>query len=101
MYEFTRLDEQPEPQPSGDRFGPPRKRTGADLLDPSQFPPVRPKCFGCRRSVALTEIGEHIRGCEKVSAEDLARFNTALGEFGLNPSRARELVEEFLSRLRS
>ncbi|HTX14009.1 MAG TPA: hypothetical protein VMD77_01855 [Candidatus Baltobacteraceae bacterium] len=51
--------------------------------------------------MALTEIGEHIRGCEKVSAEDLARFNTALGEFGLNLSRARELVEEFLNRLRS
>lgn len=38
MYEFTRLEEEPQPQPSGSRLGPPRKHTGVDLLDPPQFP---------------------------------------------------------------
>jgi hypothetical protein len=31
MYEFTRLEE-PEPQASGRRFGPPRKHTAVGLL---------------------------------------------------------------------
>jgi len=101
MYEFIRTEEEPEPQPSGNRFGPPHKRTGADLLDPSQFPVMRPRCFGCSRPVPLSEIGRHIRGCDKVAAEDLARFKAALFEFELNPSRAREVVEQFLTRLRS
>ena len=38
MHEFTPLEEEPQPQPSGSRLGPPRKRTGVDLLDPPKFP---------------------------------------------------------------
>lgn len=100
MYEFTRLEKEPESQPSGSRFGPPRKRTGAGLLDSPQFPPIRPKCFGCSRSLAITEITRHILNCDRVLPRDLARFETALAEFNANPSRAREVVEEFVNRVR-
>jgi len=101
MYEFTRLEEEPEPQPSGSRFGPPRKRTGADLLDSPQFPSIHPRCFGCSQRVDVNEIGEHILNCEKVPPEDLARFKTALSEFRANPRRAREVLERFVDRMRT
>jgi hypothetical protein len=100
MYEFTRLEEEPEPQASGSRFGPPRKYTAASLLDPSQFPSIRPRCFGCSRPLAVAEIGQHILNCDRVSIQDLLRFRTALAEFEVNPSHAREVVEEFMNRVR-
>jgi hypothetical protein len=98
MYEFTRLEEEPEPQASGNRFGPPRKYTATSLLDPSQFPSIRPRCFGCSQPLAVAEIGLHILNCERVSIQDLVRFKTARSEFEVNPSRAREVVEEFVNR---
>jgi hypothetical protein len=100
MYEFTRLEEEPEPQTSGRHFGPPRKHTAADLLDPPQFPPIRPMCFGCSQPLMIAEIGRHILSCDRVSAQDLARFNTALAEFKASPNRAREVVEQFVNRVR-
>lgn len=45
-------------------------------------------------------VGRHILSCDKVLAQDLARFETAFAEFTLNPSRAREVVEAFVSRVR-
>ena len=100
MYEFTRLEEQPEPQASGSRFGPPRKYTAASLLDPSQFPSIRPRCFGCSQPLAIAEIGRHILNCDRVSVQDLVRFKTARSEFEVSPNRAREVVEEFVNRVR-
>jgi hypothetical protein len=38
MHKFTRAEEEPEPQPSGSRFGPPRKYTSAGLLDQPSSP---------------------------------------------------------------
>lgn len=101
MYEFTRWERELEPQPSGSRFGPPRKRTAADLLDPAQFPPIRPRCFGCLKPLAIAEIGQHILNCERVSVQDLARFKIALAEFNENPDSALEVLERFLTRIRS
>ncbi len=101
MYEFTRLEGEPEPKASGDRFGPPRNHITAGLLDSAHFPPLRPKCFGCFQPLAIAEIGRHILNCEKVSFQDLARFKSALAEFQANPSRAREVVAEFVNRVRS
>jgi len=100
MYEFTRLEEEPEPQTSGSRFGPPPKYTAADLLDSPQFPSIRPRCFGCLRPLVIAEIGRHILSCERVLARDLARFKFALAEFQANPSRALEVLEEFMNRVR-
>lgn len=100
MYEFTRLEGEPEPQASGDRFGPPRKHTTAGFLDSPQFPSIRPKCFGCYQPLVIAEIGRHVLNCEKVSFQDLARFKSALAEFQANPSRAREVVAEFVNRIR-
>ncbi len=100
MYEFSRREEEPEPQSSGDRFGPPRKNIAAGLLDSPQFPRIRPRCFGCSRPMVVSEIGRHILSCDKVLAQDLARFQTAVAEFTLNPSRAREVVEVFVNHLR-
>jgi hypothetical protein len=98
MYEFTELEEEPESQTSGRRFGPPRKHTTASLLDPSQFPPIRARCFGCQQAFVVNEISRHILSCDRVLAQDLARFKAALAEFKANPSRAREVVEEFVNR---
>ena len=100
MYEFNKVEEEPEPQASGSRFGPPRKHTGAGLLDPAQYPPIRPRCFGCSQPLMVAEISRHILSCDKVSAQDLARFKTALAEFKANPSHAREVVEGFVNRIR-
>jgi hypothetical protein len=36
-----------------------------------------------------------------VSAEDLARFKTALAEFKTNPALAREIAEAFMNRFRT
>jgi hypothetical protein len=100
MYEFNKVEEELEPRASGRRFGPPRKHTGAELLDPAQFPPIRPKCFGCSQPLMVAELRRHILSCDKVSAQDLARFETALVEFNANPSRAREVLERFVNRMR-
>ncbi len=100
MYEFVRRENELEPQASGNRFGPPRKHTAASLLDPSQFPPIRPRCFGCSQPLMVAEISRHILSCDKVLATDLVRFTTALVEFKANPSHAREVVEEFVKRVR-
>ncbi len=100
MYEFTRREEEPEPQGSGSRFGPPGKNIAAGLLDWPQFPRIRPRCFGCSQPMAVAEIGRHILRCDKVPAQDLERFQTAFAEFTLNPSRAREVVEAFVYRVR-
>ena len=100
MYEFIQIGEEPEPQASGDRFGPPRKYTAAGLLDPSHFPSIRPRCFGCSRPVAVAEIGLHVLNCDRVSIQDLVRFKTARAEFEANPSRAPQLVEQFVTRFR-
>ena len=100
MYEFNKLEAEPEPQASGSRFGPPRKHTGAGLLDPAQYPPIRPRCFGCSQPLMIAEISRHILSCDKVSAQDLARFKTALAEFKANPGRAREIAEGFVNRMR-
>jgi hypothetical protein len=100
MYEFTRLEEELQPQPSGSRFGPPRKLITADLLDPHQFPPIRPRCFGCSQAQALAEISRHILSCERVLVQDLERFEAARAEFKANPSRAREVIERFVNRIR-
>ena|SRR2546427_1030687 len=99
MYEFKKLEEEPEPQASGNRFGSPRKHTLAGLLDPA-YPPIRPRCFGCSQPLMVAEISRHILSCDKVSARDLARFKSALVEFMANPSRAREVVEGFVNRIR-
>jgi hypothetical protein len=48
----------------------------------------------------IAEIGRHILSCSKVLAKDLARFRLALVEFEANPSGAREVVEEFVIRVR-
>lgn len=45
-------------------------------------------------------IGRHVLSCEKVLAQDLARFETAFAAFTLDPSRAREVVETFVNRVR-
>jgi len=50
--------------------------------------------------MALDGIGRHILSCEKVLAQDLARFETAFAEFTLNPRRAREVAEAFANRVR-
>jgi len=101
MYESARPDEEPEPKASGRGFGPPRKHTAAGLLDPPQFPPIRARCFGCRQPFVVAEISRHILSCDRVSAQDLARFEAALAEFKENPSRAREVVEQFVNRVRT
>jgi hypothetical protein len=100
MYEFTRREEEAEPQSSGDRWGPPRKNIAAGLLDSPQFPRIRPRCFGCSQPMALHGIGRHVLSCDKVLAQDLARFETAFAEFTLNPRRAREVAEAFVNRVR-
>ena len=100
MYEFTRLEEEAEPQASGRRFGPPRKYTAASLLDPPQSPPIRVRCFGCQQPFVVAEISRHILSCDRVLAQDLARFKAALAEFKVDPSRAREVVEKFENRVR-
>jgi hypothetical protein len=101
MDEFTEHEKEPEIQTSGRRLGPPRKHIGTGLLDSPQFPPVRPRCFGCSQPLAIAEIGQHIVNCERVSVQDLVRFKTALAEFKTNPSRAQEIVEAFVVRIRS
>jgi hypothetical protein len=101
MYEFNPVEKDLDPQASGRRFGPPRKHTGAALLDPAQCPPIRPRCFGCSKPLMITEISRHILSCDMVSAEDLARFKSALAEFKANPNRANEVVERFVNRIRS
>lgn len=101
MYEFIRLASEPETQASGNRFGPPRKHTAVGFLDSPQFPSIRPKCFGCFQPLVIAEIGRHILSCDRVSFQDLARFKTAQDEFKANPSRAREVFEEFVNRFRS
>jgi hypothetical protein len=100
MYEFTRREEEPEPQSSGNRFGPPHKIIAAGVLDSPGFPRIRPRCFGCSRPMEVAEIGRHVLSCDKVLAEDLARFEIALAEFTLNPRRAREVAEAFVNRVR-
>lgn len=100
MYEFTRAEEKLESQVSGSRFGPPRKHTAAGLLDPPQVPPIHLRCFGCSQRFLITEISRHILRCDRVVAQDLARFNTALAEFKANPSRAREVAEDVVNRVR-
>ena len=100
MYEFTKTEEKLEPQAAGSRFGPPRKHTAAGLLDPAQFPPIRLRCFGCSQRFLVAEISRHILGCNRVVAQDLARFNAALAEFKANPSRAREVAEDVVNRVR-
>jgi hypothetical protein len=100
MYEFTNVEEKLEPQASGSRFGPPRKQIAAGLLDPPQFPPIRLRCFGCSQRFLITEISRHILRRDRVVAQDLARFNTALAKFKANPSRAREVAEDVVNRVR-
>jgi hypothetical protein len=48
----------------------------------------------------VAEISRHILSCDKVSAQDLARFKTALDEFKASPSRVREVAEAFVNRIR-
>ncbi len=100
MYEFTRLEQEPEPQASGSRLGPPRKNIAAGLLDQPQFPSIRPRCFGCSQRLEAAEIAQHILNCDRVLAQDLARFKTARAEFEANPNCAREVVEDFVNRIR-
>jgi len=100
MYEFTKAEEKPEPQASGSRFGPPRKHTAAGLLDPPQVPPIRLRCFGCSQRFLIAEISKHILRCDRVAAQDLARFNAALAEFKANPNHAREVAEDVVNRVR-
>jgi len=100
MYEFTKAEEKPEPQASGSRFGPPRKHTAAGLLDPPQGPPIRLRCFGCSQPFLIAEISRHILRCDRVVAQDLARFNAALAQFKANPSRARQVAEDVVNRVR-
>jgi hypothetical protein len=50
--------------------------------------------------LVVAEISRHILSCDRVLAQDLTRFKTALAEFKANPSRAREIVEEFVNRVR-
>jgi hypothetical protein len=100
MYEVTKVEEKAEPQASGSRFGPPHKHTTAGLLDPPQVPPIRLRCFGCSQRFLIAEISRHILKCDRVVAQDLARFNTALSAFKANPSRARQVAEHFVNRVR-
>jgi len=51
--------------------------------------------------LAVAEIGRHILTCDRVSIQNLVRFKTALSEFKVSPSRAWEVVEEFVNRIRS
>jgi hypothetical protein len=99
MSGFTALEEESAPQASGGRFRPPRKHL-ARLLGRPQFPPIRPRCFGCSRPIVVAEISRHILGCDRVLARDLTRFKTALVEFKSNPRLARAVVEEFVNRVR-
>ena len=101
MQDFIPFEKEPEPQPAGSRFGPPGKRTGIALLDPSQFPFIHPRCFGCSRRLALADVGQHVLNCEKISAGDLARFKAALGDFQTNPALAREVAQAFIDRFRA
>ena len=94
------MEEDLEPQSCGSRFGPPRKYIAASLPDPPQFPPIRPRCFGCSQPLVVSEIGRYILSHDRVLAQDLERFKTALAEFKVNSSRAREVVEEFVNRVR-
>jgi hypothetical protein len=50
--------------------------------------------------LVVAEIGPHIANCDRVSTPDLARFHAAQAEFTGHPSRAREVVEEFVHRVR-
>jgi hypothetical protein len=100
MHQFARLEEEPEPQASGSRFGPPRKHTGTSLVDPLQFPSIHPRCLGRSQPLRVAEISQHILSCDRVSAQDLARFKNALAEFEANPSNAREVFERFANRIR-
>lgn len=50
--------------------------------------------------MTVGEIGRHILNCDKVVAQDLLRFQNALADFTTNPSRAREVLEEFVHRVR-
>lgn len=100
MYWFTPREEEPKPQPFGKRAGePPRKHTLAGLLDPAQFPPIRPRCFGCSQPVAIPELGRHILRCDRVALKDLMRFQEALAEFEVNPARAREIFKGWIRRI--
>jgi hypothetical protein len=97
MSRFTALEEESAPQASG---GPPRKHRNARLVDRPQFPPIRPRCFGCSQPVVVAEISRHILDCDRVLARDLTRFKTALAEFKSHPRLARAVVEEFVNRVR-
>ena len=46
MYEFTRLEGEPEPKASGDRFGPPRKHTTAACWTHLSFLPFVQNALG-------------------------------------------------------
>jgi hypothetical protein len=101
MYNFTASEKELEPQSSGRGFGPPCKYTAAGLLDPPHLPPIRPRCFGCSEPLLINEIRLHILNCANVLPEDLARFETALTEFEVNPGRAFEIAEALAKRVRS
>jgi hypothetical protein len=69
MYEFSGMKEEPEPQASGRRFGPPRKHTGVSLLDPRSWRGSKlhesrstESWLGCGKpvSVAITHVGPYM-----------------------------------------
>jgi hypothetical protein len=49
--------------------------------------------------MTVGKIRRHVLTCHRVLAQDLARFTTALADFEVNPSRALEIVQDFLNRI--
>jgi hypothetical protein len=95
-HEFTRFEEEREALAAGGRRGPPHKFTAAGVSDPPLFPSM--KCFGCGQ--IMVDISVHLENCANASANDLARFQEAQRGFRANPSRAIEVVQGLLDRLR-
>jgi hypothetical protein len=93
-HDFTKFEEDPEPQPFGRRSGPPGKFTAAGVSDPSASPNIR--CFGCGEM--MVDIGVHVENCAKISAKDLARFQEARRKFQSNPGQAFDVARTFLDR---
>jgi hypothetical protein len=93
-HQFTRYAEEPEPQASGRRTGPPRKFTATGVSGPPLFPEMN--CFACGQT--MVDISAHVESCADVSPNDLARFREAQRGFQLNPARAFEMIRAWLAR---
>jgi hypothetical protein len=61
---------------------------------------LRPICWGCHEPIALEAFAEHIESCGAVPAKAAAEFRAATARFKRHPAKAREVVSEFVERLR-